>query len=44
MIDPLSFGATQFITIFVPLFDVVGAIGMSGEIACRIVNSVDGRP
>ena len=44
IVAPLSFGAVQFIVTLVPLFVVVGAIGVSGEIACNIVNSADGKP
>ena len=39
--DPLSVGADQSMTMFVPLFVVVGVLGTSGAIACRIVKSED---
>ena len=44
MTAPLSFGADQSITTLVSLFVVVGAIGISGEIAWRIVKSEDAKP
>ena len=44
MVDPLSVGADQSMTTFVPLFAVVGVLGTSGAIACRIVKSEDAEP
>jgi hypothetical protein len=38
----LSAGAVQSIRTPVPLFVVVGALGVSGAIACNIDNILDG--
>jgi len=37
-------GADQSITMFVPLFAVVGVLGVSGAVACRIEKSDDALP
>ena len=44
MAAPLSLGAVQSIITLVPLLVVVGAVGISGTIACRIVKSADAKP
>jgi hypothetical protein len=44
IVDPLSAGADQSMTTFVPLFVVVGALGTSGIIALRFEKSDDAEP
>ena len=44
MTAPLSLGAVQSITTSVPTLVVVGAVGISGTIACRLVKSADAEP
>lgn len=39
--EPFSSGADQLITTSTPLFEVVGADGYSGAIACKIVRLLD---